>query len=458
MPPKPQPIIVVGHRNPDNDAICSVVAYAYLKNELEKRNEHDNALRCTYVPARLGSMPPETAWVLERNGIEPPVIIDHVYTRIADIMTPDPISVGGRTTIMEAGGLLRQHDVRSLVVTNDDGTYKGLVTTRTIADRYIAATDLFDSTTEGIRAVAANLIESLEQCVDDVLETNVLVLNREAILREAAEDLMESALREAVVLDEAGAAIGIVTRSDVAAPPRRKVILLDHNEISQAAQGIEEAEVVEIIDHHRIADVTTANPIRFLNIPVGSSSTIVTMEFRQHDVEIPPGLAEVMLSAILTDTVILKSPTTTDVDREQVAYLSGIAGVDAMEFGLEVFRCRSGSATLSVEKLVCADSKEFSVGGGVALIAQHETVDLPSVLKREDEVREYMHGLVETHGYKFVLLMVTDIVAEGSQFFCEGNSRLVNRLFSVKADQPGGCWMPGILSRKKQVAARILGA
>ncbi len=136
-------------------------------------------------------------------------------------------------------------------------------------------------------------------------------LAKDGLLKEAVEDLMASALREAVVLNDDGLAIGIVTRSDVAVRPRRKVVLVDHNETRQAANGIEEAEVVEIVDHHRIADVMTANPIKFLNLPVGSTATIVAMEFRRHSVEMPPAIASVLLSAVMTDTVILKSPTAT---------------------------------------------------------------------------------------------------------------------------------------------------
>lgn len=458
MPFKPYSVIVVGHRNPDNDSICSAVAYAYLKNELDRRRDPDAAHRRTYVPARLGPLPPESAWVLERNGIEPPVAIRHVYARVADVMTENPISIPHDATIMEAGRLLRQYNVRSLVVTNDDGTYRGLVTTRMIAERYIAATDLLETGGSSTMAVAADLIESLEQSVDDITETNVLVLDREALLKEAIEDLMESALREAIVLDDDGFAVGIVTRTDVATRPRRKVVLVDHNETAQAAHGIEEAEVVEIIDHHRIADVSTASPIQFLNLPVGSTATIVAMEFRTHGVEIPPAIAEVILSAIMTDTVILKSPTATDADREQVDYLASLLGIDATQFGLEVFKCRGGEGDLSLDELVGSDAKEFSLGDGTALIAQHETVDLPTVMGREGEIRAHLRELVEVHGYEFALLLVTDIMAEGSQFIVEGNPRLVNRVFGIKADVPGGVWMPGILSRKKQVASRILGA
>ncbi|WP_080802973.1 putative manganese-dependent inorganic diphosphatase [Arabiibacter massiliensis] len=454
----PSPIIVVGHKNPDNDSISAAVGYAYLKNRLAEREAEDGKPSCVYVPARLGPLPPESAWVLGESGIPAPEVIAHVHARVMDVMTPDPISIGHDATLLEAGRLLRQHNVRALVVTNDDGTYRGLITTRMIAERYIAATDALEEGGANEMAVAGDLIASLGQKVDDITETDVLVLDKDGLLKEAIEDLMASALREAVVLDDDGFAIGIVTRSDVAVRPKRKVVLVDHNETRQAANGIEEADVVEIVDHHRIADVMTANPIKFLNLPVGSTATIVTMEFRRHGVEIPPEIARVLLSAIMTDTVILKSPTATYVDREQVDHLAAIAGVDPVEFGLAVFKCRGGEGDMKVEKLVGADAKEFLIGDAVVLIAQHETVDLPSVMEREQEIREHMRQLRDDHGYEFVLLMVTDIMAEGSQFLCEGNRRIVNRVFGIECTGVGGTWMPGVLSRKKQVAARILGS
>jgi len=271
------------------------------------------------------------------------------------------------------------------------------------------------------------------------------------------EDLMASSLREAVVLDEDGFCIGIVTRSDVAQRPKRRVILVDHNETRQAALGIEEAEVIEIVDHHRIADVMTANPIPFTNLPVGSTATIITMEFRKYGVEVPKGIAAALLSAIMTDTVILKSPTATAIDAEQVRYLAEILEVDPTEFGLKVFRARGGEGRFPIKELVEADSKEFQLGDHVVLIAQHETVDLPAVMQREDEIRAHMAQIRETRGYEFVLLLVTDIMAEGSMFIVEGNPRTVNRTFGIKCTHEGGVWMPGILSRKKQVASRILG-
>ena len=454
------PVVVVGHRNPDNDSICASVAYAHLKNELEKKKlEHDpdyQVLR--YVATRLGPLPPESEWVLKKYGFEIPKVVSHVYARVVDVMTAQPYSISQNATLLDAGRALRKHNVRALVVLNDAGKYLGLITTRMLAERYISATDVLAEGGANSMAVAADLIASLEQKVEEITETDVLVLDKEGLLKDAVEDLMETTLREAVVLDDEDQCIGIVTRSDVTTVPRRKVILVDHNETRQAVSGIEEAEVIEILDHHRIGDIVTSNPIPFINLPVGSTATIVTMEYRKHGIEPSAGVAALLLSAIMTDTVVLKSPTTTSTDHDQAHYLARIAQVDPVEFGLDVFKCRGNEDDVPIDKLVAADAKEFQMGDAIALISQYETIDLASVMERESEIRSYMRALIENKGYEFVLLMATDIMAEGSQFLCEGNRRIVNRVFNIKCTGSGGTWMPGVLSRKKQVASRILGA
>lgn len=316
-------ILVVGHRNPDNDSIAAAVGYAHLKNALAARDGEADAVE--YVPARLGPLPVESAWILEQNDIAEPVLIDNV------------------NPVMRDGEEVKQ-----------------------------------------------------------------------------------------------------------------QVILVDHNEIGQAAPGIESADVVEIIDHHRIADVTTANPILFLNLPIGSTATIVTLQFRQTGIELPDSIARVLLSAILTDTVIMKSPTCTQVDVDQVNFLADKLGIDAVEYGMSIFRTRGGEDKMPINKLVEADSKEFKVSDDVTvLIAQRETVDLPCVMAREAEIRDHMKKLVEEGGYEFALLLVTDILAEGSQFIVEGDASRVNRVFGIECCE-GGNWMSGVLSRKKQVAAPIL--
>lgn len=246
----------------------------------------------------------------------------------------------------------------------------------------------------------------------------------------------------------------IATATEVA-PEEPKVVLVDHNELTQCVDGLADAEVVEVVDHHRIADVSTANPIQFINLPWGSTATIVTAMYKYYGVEVTKEIATVLLSAILTDTVILSSPTTTEVDRTTVAELAEIADVDFKEFGMGLFLKREGDGPVPIERLVGGDAKEFKVRENTVLIGQFETVDLSRVTSREAEIREYMAKLVEENNYEFVLFFATDIVAKGSQFFVEGNVAIVNEVFGIECGE-GGTWMPGVMSRKKQVAAPIL--
>lgn len=448
------PVFVVGHKNPDNDSIAAAVGFAYYKNEMMKRAlaQDSGAEELVYIPCRLGPLPEESEAILSEYGVEAPRLIDNVFARVSDIMSTPVISLPGTATLLEATKLLAAHDIRSIVVTDEEGKYAGVVSSRKIAECYIST--VFDKT-ETAQA-AAGLQASLDQDLMSLVDNRPVLVSSEDLYNDVFEDLMASELREAIVLDENGFAVGIITRSDVAAKPRRKVILVDHNELSQAVDGLKEAEVVEILDHHRIGDVCTNQPIRFTNVPVGSSATIVTLKLRSAEIEIPKEIAAVLLSAILTDTVILKSPTATDIDREQVEFLAGIIGQDATEYGLHVFSARGGDAEMDIETLVTADSKEFKIPEGTILIAQHETVTLDAVMKREDEIRSFLRELQQKNGYVFVLLLVTDIIAEGSNFLVEGDHKKVDKVFDI--DSSTAVWMPGVLSRKKQVAAPLLEA
>ena len=422
------------------DSIAASVGFAYFKNEMMKRAlaQNPDAEEYEYIPCRLGPLPEESEAILSEYGIEAPQLIPHVFARVSDIMSAPVISLPGSATLLEASQLLAVHDIRSIVVADESGKYAGVVSSRKIAERYISTVcrEAKEANEQSASAIAADLQASLTRDIMSLIDNRPMVVAPDDLFNDVFEDLMANELREAVVLDEDGFAVGIVTRSDVAVKPRRKVALVDHNEFSQAVDGLKEAEIVEIVDHHRIGDVSTNQPIRFTNVPVGSSATIVTLKLR--------------------DTVILKSPTATDIDREQVEFLAGIIGKDATEFGLHVFNARGGDAEMDVKTLVTADSKEFKIPEGTILIAQHETVTLDAVMQREEEIREFLRELKEKNGYEFVLLLVTDIIAEGSNFLVEGDHKKIDKVFGI--DSSAAVWMPGVLSRKKQVAAPLLEA
>ena len=459
----PKKVYVMGHKNPDNDSICSAVAYAYLKNETSKNAlKEGKEIEYEYEPVRLGPMPPETEWLFKKYKIPVPRAIRHVYGRVRDVMTRDIACVREDETVMLAGRRMRKNKVKALVVINKNGDYKGLITTRMIADRYISATDKINKDSSNMLEVATDLVKSLDEKVKDLMETDVPIFDDEDLLKDAVPRLLESPLREAVILDDnKKKCIGIITRSDVARRLHKNVVLVDHNEASQAATGIKEANILEIVDHHRIADISTLSPIKFVNLPVGSTASIVTSEFENYKhrkVPIPKALAAALLSAIITDTIILNSPTTTAFDQRMAKDLAKIAGVDIQKFGYQVFNQRGGDEKMEVKELLLADSKEFQLGDQRVLICQHETINVKCVMKREAEIRKFMAKVRKERDYEFVLFLLTDIIEQGSLFIGSGDLDILNRLFDIKCHGKGGTWMPGIVSRKLQVAPKILGA
>jgi manganese-dependent inorganic pyrophosphatase len=533
-------VLVFGHTSPDNDSVCSAIAYAHLKNLTDPA--------CVYVPARLGPLPLETAWVLARFGVESPIEISHVRTRVSDVMTADVLTVSPDDTLRSVGALLADRGVRALPVVRG-GEVCGLVTVQALAGRYVenvnasgfagrpvrvgrlvdaldgtllsgdadaelgggvligamepatmsAAITAGDTVVLGDRkrsqplaidagaacvvvtggakpapdvletarargcavistphdAYAAARLMDLAHAVTEVMETDVLVVEPDTLLTEASEDLFASPHREAPVVDTAGRLVGLLTRTSVARATRRRVILVDHNEIAQSADGVEEASVIEIIDHHRIGDVQTAAPIAFTGRPVGATATIVAERFRDFDMDPPSPMAGLLLAAVLTDTVLLKSPTTTDADREVVEWLSGLVGVDPIEFGLEMFRARATGAEFSPEYVVARDLKEYRIRETRVAIGQVETVDADEVLAHREALTAYMEEFARLRGYDTLLLMVTDVVREGSELLVVGKRRLVEKAFGV--DLAGGsAWFDGMLSRKKQVAPQLV--
>ena len=234
------------------------------------------------------------------------------------------------------------------------------------------------------------------------------------------------------------------------------VLLTDHNESAQSVEGLKSATVFGVVDHHRIGDFETAGPLHYLAFPWGSSCTIVTKVAQMLGIELTDVQAKLLLSAVMTDTLMLKSPTTTDVDRAVAAQLGEQVGVDPVTFGMEVFLTRpSGSFTAA--EMVGNDIKMFEPAGKKLLIGQYETVDKSRALGMIDEIREAMRAYAAEKGADGIVLCITDIMEEGSQVLLEGDTEFAQKGLSI-SDEHDGVWMPGVLSRKKQVAAPIIAA
>ncbi len=433
-----RPVLVFGHRNPDSDSICAAVAYAHLKNRVDPERVH--------VPVRLGEPPAETRWLFERFGAEMPERVEHVRQRVRDAMTEEVVTARPDDTLAAVGRLMREHDIRAVPVC-DDGSVLGIVSTETLAARYL---DLLEPLASG------TLAEAPMPLARDVMDADITAVDPDALLSDAAEEIVASPHRSAVVIDAGGKLAGILTRTSLARAGKREVVLVDHSETAQSADGIEEASVVEVVDHHRVGDVETAAPISFVALPVGSTCTIVATRYFESGIEPPLPMAALMLGALLSDTVLLKSPTTTHADREVAQRLAAMLDVDPHEFGMELVRSRTAGQPFSAEKVVAADLKEFHVNDAVVAVSQFETPDADGVLEHRGEILEAMDALRERRGYDLLLLMVTDIVREGTELIASGNTRIAERAFATSFTA-GSVWLPGVLSRKKQVAARLLG-
>ena len=234
----------------------------------------------------------------------------------------------------------------------------------------------------------------------------------------------------------------------------QKVVLCDHNESAQSVEGLASAEIAGVVDHHRIGDVHTAAPVAYVAMPWGSTCSIVYRLFGVLGVEPTDAQAKCLLSAMMTDMVMLKSPTTTEADRGFVAELGTRLGIDPVEFGMRIFLSRP---QLAPEQMVSTDIKEFEVGSQRILIGQYETVSKDAALSQLAEIRAAMEAYREQQGADGIVLCVTDIMEEGSQVLMSGDTAAAERGLGVEACEDG-VWMPGVLSRKKQVAAPILAA
>jgi len=248
---------------------------------------------------------------------------------------------------------------------------------------------------------------------------------------------------------------GVITRTDLLNPKPRRVLLVDHAEIGQSVKGVEKAEVVEILDHHHVGDIETASPIPATFDPVGSTATLIVERFKTAGLRPEESTAKMLLAAILSDTVILNSPTTTDRDREVVKMLEELLDLDAEAFGREMFEASSDVSDLSGDEIVNRDAKEYGTSSGARVsVSQIETVG-PGLLERKDELVSALEGLRDKNGYVFSALMVTDITQGGTQLLCVGDCSSVHLAFDSQP-RDGVIELPDVMSRKKQVAPALL--
>ena len=304
--------------------------------------------------------------------------------------------------------------------------------------------------------VTARMITLAAPC-RALMDAEPLTVRRDDLVTDISEDVKDVHYRAAVAVDSSGRPVGLVTRSDLVSPQARRVILVDHAEAAQSVPGIEEAEIIEILDHHHIGSIETRVPVAATFDPVGSTATLVVERYRQAGMEPGRSTATMLLGAALSDTVILNSPTTTERDHAVVEYLERVLSIDAREFGREMFTETSDVSHLPANEIVAHDLKEYEVGSGKTIsIAQLETVG-DAVLDRRDELLDALGSLRERDGHVLAALMLTDILAKGTDLLVAGDTATVERAFGKSAD--GGVFdLPDVMSRKKQVAPKLMAA
>ena len=531
-----KPIYTIGHRNPDTDSICSAIGYAHLKQALGEN----------VVPARAGKVNAETKFALEHFHVEQPLLLTDLYPRVKDVLLDCKIVVKQHDTLRQLGEIMRDHDLRSVPVTDSKGILVGIVTVSDLAKRYfqelgmanladmrvryrdiIAAIDakvlvggvesdfiqgevriaagsikmiqshikendivligdrhdetIIDCVKQGISVlivtgdgrVSADVIEEAEkrgifvlstpydtytaarlinQCVPvrRIMHQDPVCFKPLDLLSDIKGTMEETNYRNYPVVEN-GRLVGIVSRDNLTMPERDRVILVDHNERGQAVEGIEAAKIVEIIDHHRLGGIQTSEPIYTHAEPVGCTATIVANMHWHRDIDIPQSIAGLLLSAILSDTVLFKSPTCTPYDKKTAERLAEIAGVDIQEYGMAMLKAGSGIGDMTPMEIAKNDLKEFTIGDYRIIVSQISVMDTKEVMDLEPQLIEAMSTICEKEGFDMSLAMVTDILEEATYLLYAGSPKtLIGEAF--KKDASGThVYLPGVMSRKKQI-------
>ena len=358
----------------------------------------------------------------------------------------DVVVVGNRA---DAQRLAIERGAQLLVLSNDsepDDDILALAQERGVAV-IVSALDSY---------VSGRMITLAAPC-GALMESDPLTATSEFLVDEISEQIKESHYGAAVVIDPQRHPIGLVTRSDLVAPPRRRVLLVDHAEQAQSVSGVEQAEIVEILDHHHIGSIETRLPVAATFDPVGSTATLVVERFRQSGMEPSPPTAMMLLGAVMSDTIILNSATTTDRDRRVVEYLERALAIDAMQYGREMFEATADVSEVSAEQIISRDAKQYHVSSGHQIcIAQIEVVGR-ALMDRKDELIAAMRKARESRDLQLYALMVTDVLTKGTDLLVAGDVTTVARTFGTKPHD-STIELPGVMSRKKEVAPKLLAA
>ena len=547
MPKEAHKVVVIGHRNPDTDSICSAIAYAELKNRT-------STLVCE--PRRAGKMNQETEFVLKKFGVTPPRMCTDVNPKIRDVDYREMPGIPGSTSLRRAWKIMRDQQIDTLSITSADNELEGIITVKDLAT---ANMDVFDTAVLAkSRTSYENILETLNgtmvvgnadavcttghikigTATPEMLESSVekgdivILSNRYesqlcAIEKEASlliicngakvgrtiqriadetgvaimttpvdtyaagklisqcapisyymtrDDILKFTLVTPVadvlrvmakvrhryfpILDEDGKYCGMVSRRNVIALRKRRIILVDHNEATQAVEGFDQAEILEIIDHHRIGSLETSGPVYFRNQPVGCTATIITQMYDENGVDIPPQIAGLLLAAILSDTLAFRSPTCTPVDENTAKRLAKIAGVDIEEFSTEMFEAGEKLDGKTPEEVFLQDFKVFMCGDIRFGVAQGSYMTRKNLQAAQALLQPYLEEARNKQNVEDLYMLLTDVPKEESVVICTGRyaAEVLSNGFESRPAADGSWTLPGVVSRKKQFIPAMMSA
>ncbi len=544
--------LVLGHRNPDTDSICSAICYADFKHKLTGE---------IYEPCRAGNVNPETQYVLDYFKLKAPRLVENVKTQVKDIEIRKTKGVSRGISLKNAWGLMQENNVVTIPCVTEEGLLEGVITIGDITKSYM---NLYDSsiiskactkyanildTLEGsmvvgdseayfdrgkvlIAAANPDLMENYIEKYDLVIlgnryesqlcaiemeagciivcegagvsltirklaqergcavittpydtyttarlinqsmpisyfmtKENIIDFSEEDYLDDIREIMASKRHRDFPVLDSDGKYIGMISRRNLLGAKGKSIILVDHNEKSQAVEGMESADIREIIDHHRLGTVETMSPVFFRNQPLGCTATIIYQMYQENHMEIDKTTAGLLCSAIISDTLLFRSPTCTPIDKAAGLALAQIAGLDIEKYAIDMFSAGSNLKGKSDGDIFYQDFKRFTVGNsvfGIGQITSLNAVELKDLRKR---MSEYTEKEREQHEIDMMFFMLTNILTESTDLICtgQGAEQLITTAFHVRDEdvenvsaQTGIVKLPGVVSRKKQLAPQVM--
>ena len=536
--------LVLGHRNPDTDSICSAICYAGFKHQLTGEN---------YEPCRAGNVSPETQYVLDYFNLKAPRLVENVKTQVKDIEIRKTKGVSRGISLKNAWGLMQENNVVTLPCVTEEGLLEGVITIGDITKSYM---NLYDSsiiskactkyanildTLEGsmvvgdseayfdqgkvlIAAANPDLMENYIEKHDLVIlgnryesqlcaiemeagciivcegagvsltirklaqergcavittpydtyttarlinqsmpisyfmtKENIIEFSEEDYLDDIREIMASKRHRDFPVLDSDGKYIGMISRRNLLGAKGKSIILVDHNEKSQAVEGMESADIREIIDHHRLGTVETMSPVFFRNQPLGCTATIIYQMYQENHIEIDKTTAGLLCSAIISDTLLFRSPTCTSIDRSAAEKLSEICGVEIEEFAIDMFSAGSDMSSRTPKEIFNQDKKKFQVGDHGFMVSQINSMNAIELEEIKEKLIPYLEEKFDGLGVEMCYVMLTNIVKEDTELLCFGEKarEVILSAFQLPSDMED-IVLKGLVSRKKQLIPSIV--